>query len=548
MRYSPKRNYLYPVMRPYADDYGDSNEFKAVLREPSVDTANDLLLVSLDYEITPGSVLESVRSGDAVCVAMFYCATTLYRTLLRGAPGECSVSGQIPLSAVYDQIEIHPSIVAMRDFEYKPVDVHEEYSLDVFDIKKGQPLATDETWHFRLHNNQPAPAESIFTLARNDDVDAGLLRANVDIAERYIRLEADSETYAMIKSYREHDVNTAIVSLYLGPLMEGLRLLVDDDAEQIWPDHSWAATLQSKLSQLGLVLTYDSNLFEVAQRLLELPYDRLTVYESDSKDNSQVLRILSEEGYKSLFELAHDKPEGFIDGFNEGSNWLESELRESVETSIWSGSRRLHRSIDELNEIDKDGPDADYEHSKILCEALGPLSPTDYSDGLLWASLNCFNLAKYASVRWKYVYRKSKAHSNERASKASFVNSHWLEYTSDSRRANASARLFWLNELSRRISAHSDVFDDDEMLKFLSGNVNVYHQILSRPYLIANSVLMAKVCEAIKMSGDDYFKQTKTLSDWLAGINTRAGAQSLDMLDDDEIESLVRESQPPKDR
>ena len=286
MRYSPKRNYLYPVMRPYADDYGVSNEFKAVLREPDVDTANGLLLVSLDYDIAPGSVLESVQSGDAVCAAMFYCASTLYRKLLKAELGERSVSGQIPLSAVGDQIEIHPSVVATRDFEYRPTQVHEEYSnLDVLDIKKGQPLATDETWHFRLHSNQPAPAESIFTLARNDDVKAGLLQANVDIAERYIRLEANSETYAMIKSYRERDANTAIVSLYLGPLMEALRLLVDDDAEQIWPDHSWAATLQSKLSQLGLVLTYDSNLFEVAQHLLELPYSRLTIDETDDKDN-----------------------------------------------------------------------------------------------------------------------------------------------------------------------------------------------------------------------------------------------------------------------
>lgn len=272
-------------MRPYADDYGDSNEFKAVLREPSVDTANDLLLVSLDYKITSGSVLESVRSGDSVCVAMFYCASTLYRELLKAEPGECSVQGQIPLSAVYDRIEIHPSIVAMRDFEYRPSEVHKEYGTSAIEIKKGQPLATDEAWHFRLHKNDPAPAESIFTLARNDDVDSGLLRANVDIGERYIRLEADSETYAMIKSYREHDVDTAIVSLYLGPLMEGLRLLVDDDAEQIWPDHSWAATLQSKLSQLGLVLTHDSNLFEVAQRLLELPYSRLTIDETDDKEN-----------------------------------------------------------------------------------------------------------------------------------------------------------------------------------------------------------------------------------------------------------------------
>ena len=125
------------MMRPYADDYGDANKFKAILREPSVDTANDLLLVSLDYKITSDSVLESVESGDAVCVAMFYCASTLYRTLLRSASGECSVQGQIPLSAVGDQIELHPSIVAMRDFEYRPSEVHKEYGTSAIEIRRG---------------------------------------------------------------------------------------------------------------------------------------------------------------------------------------------------------------------------------------------------------------------------------------------------------------------------------------------------------------------------------------------------------------------------
>ncbi len=254
------------------------------------------------------------------------------------------------------------------------------------------------------------------------------------------------------------------------------------------------------------------------------------------------LKILSEEGYKHLLDLAGTKPEIFLRGE------VESELAKADNIALWSSERPLFGPIDELNDIVESGPGMDYQHSKILCVALGELKPAEYSDPLLWASLNCFPLSRYTAVRWKFTYRRSKKRGNRKVSMSNFVLSHWLKYDSDSRRANASARLFWLNELAGRIASASQSPDIDRVLKLLSGNVNVYHQMLSRPYIMANPMLMAKVCEIIGKAGNEHLKQTKSASDFFSEINTRGGAQALDLMNDDELGSLVNELLPPKDR
>ena len=260
------------------------------------------------------------------------------------------------------------------------------------------------------------------------------------------------------------------------------------------------------------------------------------------------LRILSEAGYQSLTTLATDRPELFVNGLIQDSDMLENELRKFGDDPIWSDTRPLWRTIDDLNDITDSGPGADYQHAQILGEALGDLTPNEYSDERLWASLNCFPLARYTSVRWQYVPRSGKRNRRAVADMTRFVESHWLTYGSDARRANASARLFWLRELARRFACASEQLDEDAFLRFLSGNVNVYHQMLSRPLLMSIPALMAKVIEVICEPGNDYLKQTKYISDLLMAVNVRAGAQSLDMMSDVELDALVRESIPPKDR
>ena len=260
------------------------------------------------------------------------------------------------------------------------------------------------------------------------------------------------------------------------------------------------------------------------------------------------LRLLSDAGYRSLSTLAAERPQLFMNGASENLDTLETEMQKIESEPIWSGIKSLSRPIDELNEISESGPGADYHHSKILRDALGDLTPQEYSDELLWASLNCFPLAKYTAVRWRYTPRRSSKTARNVSEMRNFVQSHWLRCPSDGRRANASARLYWLGELSRRFAPESSRLDEDEMLQFLSGNVNVYHQILSRPYLLGVPTLMAKIIDAVCEPGNEYLKQTKNISDLLMAINIRAGAQSLDMMDEDELTQLVRESLPPKER
>ena len=260
------------------------------------------------------------------------------------------------------------------------------------------------------------------------------------------------------------------------------------------------------------------------------------------------LRVLSDAGYRSLTILASERPEMFVNGVIDDSNMLEAEMRKIDSESIWAGARPLYRTIDELNDIKDRGPGADYRHAKIVGEALGELSPREYSDDLLWASLNCFPLAKYTSVRWQYTPRRSRKSPKTVSEMSRFVESHWLRCGPDGRRANATARLFWLSELARRFAPESIHLDEDELLKFLSENVNVYHQVLSRPLLLAIPTLMAKIIEVICEPGNDYLKQTKYISDLLMALNIRAGAQSLDMMAAGELDSLIRESLPPKDR
>ena len=83
MRYNPRRNYLYPVLRPFADDYPGGNlktEIQANVVEKSVN-------VSVIFEVSEPSIQDQVSKGDAVCAAMLYCGSTLHREMIRAGLG-----------------------------------------------------------------------------------------------------------------------------------------------------------------------------------------------------------------------------------------------------------------------------------------------------------------------------------------------------------------------------------------------------------------------------------------------------------------------------
>ena len=249
------------------------------------------------------------------------------------------------------------------------------------------------------------------------------------------------------------------------------------------------------------------------------------------------IRIVNEEGYKALRNLALTSPESFI--VSDLHQLIEQMINEAGTESVWGLNLEIKAELQSLNSEIQSGPRMDAVHAKTMRAALSGLSPANASDGLLWASLNCFALANYVPVRWQT--------SNTKESKpANFVEDHWLQYSgSDGRKWNAAARLWWMGELADRISRYS-ANTADELLDVMSNNVNFYHQTIDRTYLAANPRLLAAMYDVF-LDGNEHLNVTKNANAMLKSLNIRAGATALDMMDYDELRAVIEEAKPPKE-
>ena len=248
------------------------------------------------------------------------------------------------------------------------------------------------------------------------------------------------------------------------------------------------------------------------------------------------IKRVNENGYKALRTLARNQPDLFI---TPDPSRLEDEMVKAADTrDVWGQPLPVGCSLDPLNELNEPGPETDHHYAKIVRQALGGISLADAADELLWASINCFAIPNYVSVRWQTGL-------TSRTNRSKFVDDHWLRGDSEGRRANAVARLWWLGELSDRVSQHSQ-HSADALLCAMANNVNLYHQTLSRRYLLANPRVVAAIYD-VAMNGNTHLYQTTHANRMLRSLNVRGGASALDLMDDDEIRAVVEEAVPPKE-
>lgn len=246
------------------------------------------------------------------------------------------------------------------------------------------------------------------------------------------------------------------------------------------------------------------------------------------------LRLVNETGYKALRDLAQVSPKLFT---TPDIDRLQASMIVEAETSdVWGQTIRLGCSLKPLNDIMVKGPVTDVRYTKIMRQALAGISTADAKDKLLWASINCFVIADYVPIRWE---TSNIRHSNPQG----FVNKHWLKGGGSSmRQDNAAARLWWLGELSERVSPHSK-YSADDLLDAMANNVNLYHQTLSRPRLLANSKLVAVIYETA-MEGNAHLYQTKYANAMYKSVNARYMADTLASMNLSELRAVVAGTVP----
>ena len=281
MRYSPNRNYLYPVLRPYSDDY-ESGELKI---DVAVEPVEQDVIVRIKFDVDEISILNQIKAGDARCVAMLYCRETLHREMLRAGKGSLAIESKVQGRMLVNDVAIHPAIVAVNDIAHSTRTAHDEYGGQPAQIGKFQPLATAQTWRFSVNANQRA-AKSVFNLVVDKEMPPDIFDVEVDPSAPYINIKADEGTLGQFKHIRKHDRLT-LPSVYMNALMEALAYIKANDIENEDDVHGsgWVACIKDNLNKYDINLGNDSHsLIYAAQMLLSKPFGDMIRVVSDLDD------------------------------------------------------------------------------------------------------------------------------------------------------------------------------------------------------------------------------------------------------------------------
>lgn len=259
-------------------------------------------------------------------------------------------------------------------------------------------------------------------------------------------------------------------------------------------------------------------------------------------NSNMPIRALTERGYVLLAQMAQENPDLFLSA---APNLLEEELNKKNADNGGQGEKLFSEkrvwypvhSLENLNAVAEAGPGPDATNARYLRESLPTLTRSDMSDHRVLTSINCFHLAKFSKVRWE-----SSNLSDIPDKKVEFVKVHWL---GTDKQGNTVARLWWLYEFAVCAAEHSK-YEAEVLLEKMAGNVNFYHQLLRRRYLLASDRIRAMVLEVSLETGLLEENNTTTSSRMLESLNLAAGGRSLDILGDKELRRCVEEVMPPK--
>lgn len=259
--------------------------------------------------------------------------------------------------------------------------------------------------------------------------------------------------------------------------------------------------------------------------------------------------LLSTKGYESLWNLSNSNHKAFYE--KPSSNALRELLENAVIAkgeevdALYDGEVTLQVDTNSLNETDPQSNETDAGNAPILRAALPEITPAKAADHRLWASVNCFALLPYTARRWNQSSsNKAPCNTDEEQKLREWVQDHFLSHGVEMKQSNAAARLWWITEMAHRIAPHSK-HGTDRLISAIANGVEMYHQILRRPYLASNPRLIAQIYDLV-LAGNEYLFIRPYPNRMLQNLNIKAAAVSLGTLSDASLKAAVEEAKPPK--
>ena len=270
MKFDRNKVFPYPVLRPFSDDYLES-EFQVAVEMESDGTD---VKVGIIFRVSCDELLEEVKIGNAGFVATIACRETYHREVVTSSESKFSIrfgDGQLR-----GEVRVDGYIVALKKInEFRSSDINPEFGKDSFQYTPGDVLAQVETTVFFIDKDLFKPVTSVFDLVSKESLAPGEWSVGTD--EDHVQIQVSPSLKESIDGARNNNHNRVVLlnSIYFSAVVHVIQRLKEMSDE--YEARKWSRVIFRQLHNMGLDL-YTTDSYVLAQRLMKFPLAALNHY------------------------------------------------------------------------------------------------------------------------------------------------------------------------------------------------------------------------------------------------------------------------------
>ena len=268
--------YPYPVLWNKNDDYKMPSEFSAEIKteENFKNTKLKIKFFLKDKEIE-----KLIRENKAEYVVHIEGTRTYFRDFI--STRETEITYDLKDRDILGKLEINFFILAKQDIRgYRNDNFNEDYSSEVFNLKKGNIIAIADGYRFDIEKNDDelGKISSIFSICKKETVEQTGM--TVDMSYEKIRIGLNITDYVNYSQLSQNpnkvdSVNSIIIFPALIYIFEQLK---KDFTETDYTEYKWFRALENIFKKNGQELNKEllenEISIDLAQRVLNYPIER----------------------------------------------------------------------------------------------------------------------------------------------------------------------------------------------------------------------------------------------------------------------------------
>lgn len=248
---SRKWQYPHPVLADGQDDY---TEGSFALVEGEHVTKESSFVFCFYYCLSCHGLEQYIANGKANVILFASSSAAKYRKRFLFAPGQSSISAEIPKNDIVRTIEFKAYVLAEGDPEFSlPEHNRLYYAGTSFALRKGDILAESVTIAIDLDDSElQKPLSSIFEIKRVESIGREKIAPYFDDEKICITLSPETyDSYDFLKSHHPAIRRNLSAVITMPVLVDAIEIMRSDGAEA-YQGYRWYRSLIKKMEQAGV--------------------------------------------------------------------------------------------------------------------------------------------------------------------------------------------------------------------------------------------------------------------------------------------------------